>query len=165
MRVVGKLVVILLLACLVVTPGNILAIDPAPIPDFQLTTLDGQTIKSSDLPAAGSWLLVYVQPTSHYCDQLLKTLTANRFPTLASSAVFIVNGTADDAKTMKAKYPDLASATWYADPGRAAFAQLKLHGVPVILGVRDQKIQWSLNGILPDSKTMQSILTSWIQKS
>lgn len=165
MRVVGKLLVLLLLACLVITPGNILAIDPAPIPDFQLTTLDGQTIKSSGLPAAGNWLLVYVQPTSHYCDQLLKTLTADRYPTLAASAVFIVNGTAEDAKAMKAKYPDLASATWYADPGRAAFGQLKLHGVPVILGVRDQKIQWSLNGILQDAKTMQSILTSWIQKS
>lgn len=165
MRVVGKFLVILLLACLVITPGNILAIDPAPIPDFQLTTLDGQTVKSSELPSAGNWLLVYVQPTSHYCDQLLKTMTADRYPTLAANAVFIVSGTADDAKAMKAKYPDLASATWYADPGRAAFAQLKLHGVPVILGVRDKTIQWSLNGILQDAKTMQSIITSWIQKS
>lgn len=165
MRVIGKMIVILLLAWLVVTPGNTLAIDPAPIPDFQLTTLDGQTIKSAELPATGNWLLVYIQPTSHYCDQLLKTFTAERYPTLATNAVFIVNGTADDAKNMKAKYPDLATATWYADPGRSAFTQLKLHGVPVILGVRDQKIQWSLNGILQDSKTMQSILTSWIQKS
>jgi hypothetical protein len=164
MRVAGKMTIIMIMAWLVFAPANLLAIDPVPMPDFQLITLDGQTIKSSDLPAAGSWLLIYVQPTSHYCDQLLKTFTKDRYPSLPASAVFIVNGSADDAKNMKAKYPDLASASWYADPGKAAFAQLKLHGVPVMLGIRDSKIQWTLNGILPDDKTMQSILTSWIQK-
>lgn len=164
MRAVGKLIVVVMMAWLICAPGTLLAIDPMPIPDFQLITVDGQTVKSADLASAGAWLLIYVQPTSHYCDQLLKTFTKDRYPSLPASAIFVVNGSVDDAKAMKAKYPDLASAGWYADPAKAAFTQLKLHGVPVVLGIRDQKIQWSLNGILQDDTTMHSILTSWIQK-
>ncbi len=152
------------MAWLLCMSGVVLAINPIPMPDFQLTTLDGESIKSAELPAKGSWLLVYVQATSHYSDQLLKSFSKDRYPSLPANAVFIVGGTPDDAKATKAKYADLSSATWYADPSKAAFSQLKLHGVPVILGVRDQKLQWSINGILQDYKTMQSILSSWIQQ-
>jgi AhpC/TSA family len=164
MRAIGKLIVLGAVMWLICVPATLLAIDPLPMPDFQLSSLDGQSVKSSDLPSSGSWLIVYIQPTSHYCDQLVKSLTKERFPNLATHTVFIVGGTVEDAKAAKAKYDELSTASWYADPSRTAFSQLKLHGVPVVLGVRDKTIQWSLNGILSDDKVFQSILNSWIQK-
>jgi hypothetical protein len=164
MRAIGKLIILGAVAWLICAPGSLVAIDPMSMPDFQLSSLDGQSVKSADLPSSGSWLLIYIQPTSHYCDQLIKSLTKERFPGLASRTVFIVGGSVDDAKAAKAKYDELSTASWYADPSRTAFSQLKLHGVPVVLGIRDKKIQWSLNGILADDKTFQSILNSWIEK-
>jgi hypothetical protein len=162
MRKIAKLIVVGYVVCLLCAPASLLASNPLPMPDFQLTGLDGQTVKSADLPSSGSWLLIYVQPTSHYCDQLVKSLTKERFPDLASHTVFIVAGSMDDAKAVKARYDALSTAAWYADPSKEAFTQLKLHGVPVVLGVRDKTIQWTLNGILSDDKTFQSILNSWL---
>jgi hypothetical protein len=162
MRKIAKLILLGSMAWLLCVPASLLAGNPSPMPDFQLTSLDGQTIKSADLPSSGSWLLIYIQPTSHYSDQLAKSLTKERFPNLPSRAVFVVAGSVDDAKAVKARYEALSSAAWYADPSKAAFTQLKLHGVPVVLGVLGKTIQWNLNGLLSDDKTFQSILNSWI---
>src|SRR5215470_5798831 len=128
-----------------------LAVEPVPLPAFQLTSADGQTVKSASLPSKGNWLLIYIQPKSQFSDNLLKLLRREQYPNLEQHAVIIVGGSTDDLKSAQSKYPDLAQATWYADTDRNAFTQLKLHGVPVVLGIKQQTIQWSLNGVLPDT--------------
>jgi len=65
---------------------------------------------------------------------------------------------------LQAKYPDLAAASWYADPTRNAFAQMKLRGVPTVVGVNQQTMKWSVNGVIPDPGTFKAILNSWIQQ-
>ena len=139
-----------------------LAVEPVPLPNFQLTTGDGQTVKTADLPAKGNWLLIYVQPKSQFSDNLLKLLKREQYPNLEQNAVIIVGGAVDDMKAMQSKYTELSLAAWYADTAKNAFTQLKLHGVPVVLGIKQQTIQWSLNGVLPDTNVSKSVLNSWI---
>jgi len=75
-----------------------------------------------------------------------------------------VGGSLDDLTAMKSKYAELSQANWYADSTKAAYAQLKLHGVPVILGIKDQTIQWSVNGVLQDVNVSKSIVNTWVQQ-
>lgn len=139
-----------------------MAIQPTPLPDFELSTIDGQTVKSADLAGQGHWLLIYVQPNHHFSDRVLRLLKKQDYPQVAAHSIVIVGGSADDAKALKAAYPDLASAGWYADTSRSAFNQLHLHGIPVILGFDKKTMLWDLNGILPDLSTEKSIVNSWL---
>jgi hypothetical protein len=157
-RIVAGVIVILSLATLA---G---AVDPVPLPDMQLTSIDNQPIKTTDLPSKGNWVLVYVQPKSQFSDNLLKLFKREQYPGLEQHAIIIVGGSVDDLKSVKSKYAELDQATWYADTTKNAFTQLKLHGVPVVLGVKQQTIEWSLNGVLSDVSVAKSIVNSWIQQ-
>lgn len=140
------------------------ALDPVAIPELQLTSIDNAPIKTSDLPSKGNWVLIYVQPKSQFSDNLLRLLKREQYPSLEQHAIIIVGGSVDDLKAIKAKYSELDKATWYADTTKSAFTQLKLHGVPVVLGVKDQIIQWSLNGVLSDVNVAKSIVNTWVQQ-
>jgi hypothetical protein len=156
----GILVVIttLLLASLA------LAIEPVPLPSFQLTSSTGQIVKSADLPSKGNWVLIYIQPKSQFSDNLLKLMKHDLYPNLEQHAVVIVGGSVDDLKNAQSKYPDLTQASWYADTDKTAYSQLQLHGAPVVLGLRKQVIQWSLNGVLPDSNVSRSVVNTWVNQ-
>lgn len=149
------------LVCLVTLAA---ALDPVAIPELQLTSIDNASIKTSDLPSKGNWVLIYVQPKSQFSDNLLRLLKREQYPSLEQHAIIVVGGTLDDLKVLKAKYAELDKATWYADTTKSAFTLLKLHGVPVILGVKDQIIQWSLNGVLSDVNVAKSIVNTWVQQ-
>ena len=140
------------------------AVEPVPLPDIQLTSIDNQPIKNADLPSKGNWLLIYVQPKSQFSDNLLKLFKREQYPGLEQHAIIIVGGTVDDLKAMKSRYAELDQASWFADTTKNAFTQLKLHGVPVILGVKQQTIEWSLNGVLSDTNVAKSIVNTWIQQ-
>src|SRR5215471_17028099 len=71
---------VLLCGLLAFAIGVSFAIQPTPLPDFELSTLDGQTVKSSDLPSQGHWLLIYVQSNHQFSDRLLKLLKREDFP-------------------------------------------------------------------------------------
>lgn len=149
------------LVCLVTLAA---ALDPVAIPELQLTSIDNASIKTSDLPSKGNWVLIYVQPKSQFSDNLLRLLKREQYPSLEQHAIIVVGGTLDDLKVLKAKYAELDKAIWYADTTKSAFTLLKLHGVPVILGVKDQIIQWSLNGVLSDVNVAKSIVNTWVQQ-
>lgn len=140
------------------------AVEPVPLPALQLTSADGQVVKTSDLPSKGNWLLIYVQSKSQFSDNLLKLFKREQYPGLEQHAVIVVGGSLDDLKAVKSRYAELDQAGWYADVNKDAFTQLKLHGVPVILGIKQQTIQWSLNGVLSDVNVAKSIVNTWIQQ-
>jgi hypothetical protein len=138
------------------------AVEPVPLPDIQLTAADGSTVKSSALPTSGNWLIIYIQPRNQFSDNLLRLLKKDQYPTLAAHAVIIIGGSTDDLKTAQARFPDLASATWYADTNRSAFTLMKLTGAPMILGIKQRIISWSLSGVLSDVNVAKSILNTWL---
>ena len=138
------------------------AVEPVPLPDIQLTAADGSTVKSSALPTTGNWFIIYIQPRNQFSDNLLRLLKKDDYPTLAAHAVIIIGGTTDDLKTAQARFPDLASATWYADTNRSAFTLMKLTGAPMILGIKQRTISWSLSGVLSDVNVAKSILNTWL---
>jgi hypothetical protein len=107
------------------------------VPEFAVSALDGRAVKSSEIPVQQRSVLIYVVPNCRPCETLLNLIKKKEYPDLPSKAVVIV-GRANTAKAVRiaGKFPDLHEASWYADPSRDAFSKLKLRGVPVILGLR-----------------------------
>src|SRR5262245_12376492 len=143
------------------TPGTAA---PIPFPDVELTRLDGVVIRSTgEIPAEGKWLVVYVQPNCRPCDALLRLVKEPQHPGLPPRMIVIVGGVgAAEAGRMRQMMVDLAGASWYADPARGMGSALQLTGAPMIFGVRDLTIDWSLSGGLPSPGDVTSILTGWV---
>ena len=130
--------------------------------DFPLTRLDGTVVRSgAALPGEGKWLLVYVQANCRPCDRLLSLVKQDDHPELPLRMVIVTGGARDTASGMRDKRVDLAAAQWYADETREAWTALHMAGAPMVFGVRDQTIQWSLSGMLKSDSDVKSILASW----
>lgn len=131
-----------------------------PLPVFELASLEGGALTSTQVVREGRWLLVYVSPHSGASGPLLRALEGSEKPD-APSVVVVVGSEAADAKTMAARSEGRLEATWCADPSGAARRALGLTGVPVVLGLQGGEIQWTLSGAVADRRTLRSILASW----
>jgi hypothetical protein len=133
-----------------------------PLPNFDVQALDGNTIHSGDWPLQGKWLVIYVEPRCQPCTSLLTRLSKQDYPKLPAWTIIIVGGGhTDGVAALQKRFPDLASAQWFADPSRNASAALKLQGAPATFGVQNRNIQWTMGGILPDAKHLQTALNTW----
>jgi hypothetical protein len=140
-----------------------LAVQQQRLPDFDVTTVDGQLRHSDKLALHGQWLLLYLQPNCLSCESILQLIKRKEdHPELAGRLVIVESGMAiRDLKLLKSRFPELSEAAWYTDGNRSAQMALGLAGVPVVVGVRDMTIQWSLNGILRNVKQYRTILERW----
>jgi hypothetical protein len=130
------------------------------LPAFSVIALDGTTVASPAVVRAGHWLLVYVRPQSAPSRSLLGALEKGR-PETAAVVVVGVGGDAAAAKALGDEFPALKPAAWYADVRGETFRALRLTGVPVVMGMQESGIEWSLSGVVPDRKTLPSMLSSW----
>jgi len=138
------------------------AIQKMTLPDFGVVALDGTNTQSGSWPVQGKHLLIYVESPCQACVTVLGLLTKQDYPQLASNTIVLVGGMQpNDAQTVRKQFPDLAGAAWYADPSRNAVTSLKMQGAPVIFGIQDGTLRWSISGIPPDSKRFRSVLNTW----
>lgn len=162
MRTSLRCAVVVIAAIAVVAVGSVRAIERRPLPAFTLTDLNGQPVASETLPTAGKWLLIYVQPKCDSCDALLRTIDVRDQPGLPSRMAIVV-GRADAAAAaaQAARFPDLSAAHWYAGRDRSASEALKVVSAPMVFGVRDDRLEWSVAGIVPDLDGVKSALITW----
>jgi hypothetical protein len=134
----------------------------APLPNFDVQTLDGQTVHTADWPLQGKWLVIYVEPRCPTCVTLLSRLTAPDFPQLPAWTIVVAGGMQPgEVKKLQKRFPDLGNAQWFADPARNLATIFTLQGAPVTFGVQTRVVRWSISGILPDAKQFQSALNTW----
>jgi hypothetical protein len=158
-----KIATVLLSVVLLLT-GSLQAMVPTPLPTLKLTSVSGQAVTTRDLPNKGNWLLIYINPRSYVCDDLLKLFQKDGANGPAAGAVIVVDGTVNDLQKLRTKYAGLAAAAWYVDTSHQAFNALKLHGFPVVIGVTQQNMEWMLNGIVPDRVSFMAILNNWLKQ-
>jgi hypothetical protein len=133
-----------------------------PLPELQILTLDGAALPPGSLTHSGHWLLVYVLPQSASCRSLLQQLDPIAGAG-AGNVALIVGGDATQARALTGSFSGLAKATLYLDPTHQGLRDLGLAGVPVVLGMKDAAIEWTLGGALSDPKKLESILKTWLQ--
>jgi hypothetical protein len=137
---------------------------PTATPDFQVIATDGVPVSSTKIIQPGNWILVYLKPNCASCDRFLRVLGQTGGPGFASHVIVIVGGaTSGKVAQMSSAFPDLASASWYADAPEAGIAALQINVMPVIFGVHASTLSWSIIGIPSgDSMKLKAILKSWI---
>lgn len=154
---------VFVLLFLFILRGDLWALEPAPLPSFEVTTMGGDTVLSDQISLQGKWLFIYIKPRCGPCDSLLNLLRAETMSSAPQKIVIVVEGDVENAKEMTRKYPDLIQAAWYADPAKSAFSQLRLQGAPVILGINEETIEWSVKGVFSNADNFKSILKTWIE--
>ena len=140
------------------------AIERRPLPTFQVAAFDGPMVASPQLAVDGQWLIVYVAPGCTSCNRLLAALKAWQTPGLLARTVIVVGGTTDGANAYLATAlpPEVSAIRKYADPFASAWTSLHLTGTPVIIGVKDGTIWWSISGVLNDPRALESAVRTWV---
>jgi len=138
------------------------ALQPLPLPAFQLLKLDGSAIQSTHLGPTGQWLILYLQPECRACEGVLQLIKQKeQHPNLPSHLVIVGGMTLPQMNALAAKYPDLSTALWTVDPTGTVSKQLKMVGAPTVLGVRQSTVMWSVGGTLKDPLQLKTIVESW----
>lgn len=138
------------------------AVQPGPLPPFQVTALDGMIVQSTQLAPDSQWLIVYLQSECHPCEAVLQLVKQKQeHPNLPRRMVIIGGMTVAALNALSLKYPDLAGARWVADTTGVALKQIKFAGAPTVIGLKGQNIVWTINGILSDPRQYKSILETW----
>jgi hypothetical protein len=134
-----------------------------PLPVFPLHALDGSVVQSTDAVPDGRTVLIVVQEQCEPCETLFRAIKTKDKPELPEDLVVVVTAANHaDAERMKAKYKDLENAKWFADPDLAGYTALQLKGLPVVHGLRDRSIEWSLSGASVPAARFLSMLTNWV---
>jgi hypothetical protein len=136
------------------------AAEPRVLPALNVVTLDGTAVEAHTVVKPGRWLLAYVRPQSGGSRSFVAALEKARAAAPEGVAV-VVGGDLASARALADGFPGLRQASWYVDVRGDAFRALGLSGVPVVLGLREGAIEWSLAGVVPDRKTLPSVLASW----
>jgi len=151
---------------LIVVAGRVgIAVERMPLPAFTLTAGDGTAVTSDRLVRPGSWALIDVAPDCAPCQAVLRSIDRAEPQVPARRLVIVVAGVnAEGVLAEAARYPNLADATWLADPSNAMLQQIGQPGAPTIFGMRARMIEWSLAGVLMDATDTTSILASWLSR-
>ena len=154
----------------VLLAGSCLAAEPPKaaghrtLPAVQLSDSNGVAVNVAELGLTGHWLLIYVQAKNPSTQMVMDELKSDQFRSYASQFVIVVGSmkTADLAEWTK-QFPELSGARWLADPEHAAMRGLDLHGFPIQLGMRDNGVEWQLNGAGQGNEMFESTLLSWLK--
>lgn len=150
-----------LLAALLLLP---LAAQRTPLPALALGDPNGGSVNLDRLGFTGTWTLVYTQPQCKPCAQQLQLLKAASDAGFASRIVIVGGGmTARELQSLQRSTPHLRQARWYTDVPRGLPRGLRLRGAPVLLGVRANRLEWTLNGIPPKQDLLRNSVLSWMR--
>lgn len=128
-------------------------------PAVEFIVADGSPIGSGSLTRIGNWIVVYVSRDSRACDAMLASIQQDA----ADRVVVIVAGDAEAVAAAARSRENLRHAIWVGDPGAAFRDRLKIDSTPVVIGVRDSTIEWSLAGVFANTSDVSAILVNWLR--
>lgn len=140
------------------------AIETRPMPPFTVTRPDGAVVDSAHLTAETQYVLLYVKADCRPCDRLLALIRNANSPQFTSRVVVLVNGAPADGDRYIARLipAEAGPVTWYADTDGGGYGALRLTGAPVLIGVKDGRVMWSVAGVLNDAATVESVVRTWV---
>jgi hypothetical protein len=76
---------------------------------------------------------------------------------------------AADAETTRAYVervaaPDLTSMRWFSDPDGQARGSLALDTAPTLVGIRGNRIEWTVGGVLNNPGTLEPLVKTWLAR-
>ena len=157
------------LAALVSLAVTLVPVSVSPIargapPPFALRAPDGTRVGSADVLGREPWIVLYAIPGCAPCDQLLTSLSRLGTRRLLQRTVLVIGASQEDARAYVRERvpPELRGLRWYADEQAEAWQALRLGGTPMLVGVRDGRVEWALSGTVSDPESLSGLLSSWL---
>jgi hypothetical protein len=141
---------------LTVAAAMALAAPPRSLPSFDVTASDGSTKQSAQIVRNGKWLLVFVKANCPQCEALLSALEGGATQEGSRVVIIVKAPTANTLADLKARYPHIANASWYADVHASAARSLEVPASPTTLGMRGADVAWRLTGSISALPTDES---------
>jgi hypothetical protein len=138
------------------------ATERRPLPEFFIQDLNGQFVSSAGFVRPGNWMIVLVRPDCSPCDKLLEAIPLEPESVPSRFVVILTGADTAAAAIFKARFPALAPAQWYVDEFGNSLPLSQLPAAPVMFGLRQHMIEWSLAGIAPDLRTVRGAMLSWL---
>ena len=164
-----RLRALLALASLVVLlgPPSAGSMPRGQLPSFDLRAADGARVSSADLLGQQQWILVYATPGCRPCDDLLASLSRLRAEGLLRRTVLVIGASPADARAyvQQALPKELRRLSWYADDQANAWRALQLAGAPMLVGIRDGRVEWGLSGAVNDPESLRALVSHWLGES
>jgi hypothetical protein len=136
------------------------------LPAIHLSDSNGVAVSVDELGLTGHWLLVYVQAKNPSTPMVMGQLKSDQFRDYAGRLVIVVGSMkAEDLAAWTKQFPELSGARWLADPEHAAMRGLDLHGFPVQLGMKDNGVEWQLNGAGQGNEMFEATMLNWLKHS
>lgn len=133
-------------------------------PAIDLLREDGRAAVSDRQIRSGAWIVLYVAPECASCEAVLAAADAMQGAHPRARLLVVVAAEPSAMSRAFRRYPHLSDATWLADPTNALARELRLPPAPVVLGLRDRLIEWSVEGVLTETAQLQTIMTSWLSR-
>jgi hypothetical protein len=152
---------------LVLGPAPAPAMPRGPLPSFDLSAADGTRVSGVDLLGQQPWILVYAIPGCRPCDDLLAALGRVRSAGLLRQTILVVAASPREARAYvdRTLPTGLRRLRWYADDQAGAWRALQLAGAPMLIGIRDGRIEWGISGEVSDPESLDRLVSEWIGES
>jgi hypothetical protein len=153
-----------LMALIVLVTAEASAAGEASLPFLELTAPDGSVTVANRLPiTGGKWLFIYLRPNHRLTTQLLGRMNENGYEGVPAHTVIVAGSiAASKLKELVARYPQLTAALLYADSSGKVASELNVAGPPIVLGLNNGKIAWTLSGFPSDPRAMRSLFAGWV---
>jgi hypothetical protein len=136
-----------------------------PWPAFALTTVDGGTVQSATLARPGRWLVVLLRRPCASCDPVMALVDKQAAGDRAARvAVIVSRAPRADIDRLKARFPNLAAASWFLDVNGQAAQALHAAEAPVVIGVEGDAIAWSWKGLALQPAAFEAALSGWLHE-
>jgi len=154
-----------LLAIVAFWSQTALAVEKKPLPDFQVLSSQGHAFSSLQLAGRARSLIVILSPSDPLSDRLLAAFHGWPETRWISKTTFVVEGKTEEAqKYLAHQLPDQwQRVTWVSDDSQSARAALKAPGLPLLVGLDQLEMAWTVSGVLNDPQTLESIVRSWLK--
>jgi hypothetical protein len=133
------------------------------LPDIQLTSPQGATVRGAELAMPQQWLLIYLSGNEKNDRQLLALLQEVPDEVTDRVTVIVPGATPAALEALSEKNEKLLNTRWYSDTKRSAAKLLQLSGSATIMGLRASAINWTVGGSGKDSKVLRSLMSDWVQ--
>jgi hypothetical protein len=133
---------------------------------FPLIDANGQGLDSARVFAAGARVIVYVVPGNEPGTRLIDALRvwSQRDPAqwLERVQVIVAAPPAAAREWLGERWSE-PGARWFADPSGDGWRALGLQGALAVVGLRDGRVEWQIDGVIADPTVVEPAIDAWIK--
>lgn len=152
-----------LLLSLVLVPGLVVALEPGPLPALTLRDNKGALVSAGALQTPGKWVMVVIDSALPAAYDMLNGLSAKE-ASAETGLTLAVIGSEADLLRLQQEFEKLSQARWLLSRDTTVIQDLRLPGIPAMIGMEGEQVSWQYIGIPDAPEKAQSMVQEWLAR-